>query len=222
LVSRLRRQAAVPRAVYTEWWWPPSPTVYRTVPSGYSSFENLIVPEVDPGPGGSFLWAHGFRFVGGGSGHVGLQTDGIDRRAVFIIEGGHALSGNGMGNGFSVPFTWTAGHEYALMIHTNGESSWTALVQDQATGYSATIGTILVPLDWRRLSSWSVMSTEYLGEPLPSCAGVPRSSVLFGTPTANDGRVEPERSNSRLGAGTCHMSWAEDTPFGVRHLMGGA
>ncbi|MDQ6927387.1 MAG: hypothetical protein M3159_01840 [Actinomycetota bacterium] len=216
----MRRQPPVPRAILTEWWWPPSPTVYRTVPMGYSSFENLLVPEVDPAPGSDYLWAHGFKLVEGGAGHVGFQTTGGDKRAVFLIDGGTAAAGNGNGNGSSVSFPWIAGREYALRVWTNEPGWWSALVQDQSDGREVEIGRILVPQHWRKLTSWSVMSTEYLGAPLISCDGLPRSSVLFGEPTANEGRVTPERSSHRLGEGTCDTSWVEPVGEGVRHKMG--
>jgi hypothetical protein len=194
--------------------------VYRTVPAGYSSFENLLVPEIDPGPGTAYLWAHGFRLVGGGSGHVGFQSDGGDKRAIFLIEGGRASVGNGAGNGVSLPFQWAAGREYALRVWTDEPGRWSALVQDQTDGHQVEIGQIDVPPDWRRLTSWSVMSTEYLGAPLVSCDGLPRVSVVFGAPTANDGRFTPERSHNRLGDGTCDASWVEPVGDGVRHQMG--
>jgi hypothetical protein len=216
----LRRQPPIPRAIFTEWWWPPSPTVYRTVPMGYSSFENLFVPEVDPAPGVGYLWAHGFKLVGGGAGHVGLQTDGNDRRAIFLIEGGRSAAGNGSANGSSISFPWVAGREYALRVWTDEPGWWGALVQDQTDGRAVEIGRIVVPSDWRRLTSWSVMSSEYLGAPLVSCDGLPHSSVVFGEPTANDGRVVPERSSNRLGDGTCETSWVESVGEGVRHQMG--
>jgi hypothetical protein len=220
VARRLRRQAPVPRPIFTEWWWPPSPTVYRTVPAGYSSFEHLVVPEVEPQPGAGYLWAHGFRLVGGGGGHVGLQTDGNDKRAVFIIDGGRSAVGNGSGNGSAVAFPWVAGREYALRVWTDEPGWWAALVQDQNDGREVEIGRIVVPSEWRRLSSWSVMSTEYLGAPLMSCDGVPPSSVVFGEPTANEGRFVPDRSSNRLGDGTCEASWVEPVGAGVRHRMG--
>jgi hypothetical protein len=187
---------------------------------GYSSFEHLLVPEVDPAPGSDYLWAHGFKLVQGGAGHVGFQTTGGDKRAIFLIEGGHAVAGESTGNGSSIQFPWKAGGEYALRVWTDEPGWWTAVVQDQNDGREVRIGRIQVPGDWRRLTSWSVMTTEYLGAPLVSCDGLPRSSVVFGEPTANDGRVTPERSSNRLGDGTCEMSWIEPVGEGVRHQMG--
>src|SRR5947209_1077662 len=68
LLRRRQLGAATPRAAFTEWWWPPSPTIFRTIPAGYRSFEHVVVPEVEPGPGGAYLWAHEFKLVGGEGG----------------------------------------------------------------------------------------------------------------------------------------------------------
>jgi hypothetical protein len=187
---------------------------------GYSSFENLLVPEVDPGPGSGCLWAHGFKLVEGGTGHVGFQTDGSEKRATFLIDGGSSTAGAGTGNGSTVSFPWTAGREYAFRVWTDEPGWWSAIVQDQTDGREVEIGRIVVPPHWRQLTSWSVMSTEYFGAPLVSCDGTPRASVVFGEPTANDGRVTPERASHRLGDGTCDTSWVEPILGGVRHQMG--
>ena len=46
------------------------------------------------------------------------------------------------------------------------------------------------------------------------------SSVIFGTPTANDGEASRPGAHSHLGDGTCETSHVEVRPSGVRHQMG--
>ena len=112
------------------------------------------------------------------------------------------------------------GRAYRLAVWTPGDSWWVASVSDEVGGDEHEIGRIRVPEQWHRLDTWSVMWTEYYGGPLRSCADLPYSRVVFGTPTADRGTVSPARSASRIGAGTCATSRIEPLPSGVRHEMG--
>lgn len=235
--NRLRRLSAEPRSTHTEWWWSPSPTISRTIPAGYSSFENRLVIEVDPGPGSGYLWAHRFRLVGGGGGLVGLATPaegaagGSGRVAVFAISdtppeaptgaGVGPPSSPGMGWNARIPLEWQAGREYQLQAWTDRSGSWSALVADVATGRQSVIGQMQVPPDWRGLDSWSAVSIEYHGGPLPNCDHLAPTSTVFAVPTADGGRIAPEQSQSGLGPGTCSGSRVDPVPGGVRHSMGG-
>jgi len=234
--SRLRRPPAEPRSTYTEWWWSPSPTISRTIPAGYSSFENLVTVEVDPGPGSGYVWAHQFRIVGGGGGQVGLAApaqptgNGSGRTAVFSIsntqpEGAHKpAAASGMGGAAwesRVPFEWQVDRQYMLQVWTDRAGSWSALVSDPDGGRRTAIGQTQVPPEWRGLDTWSVVSTEYHGGPVANCGHLARSSALFGVPTADGGRVIPDQSQSRLGPGNCDGSRVETVAGGVRHVMGG-
>jgi len=223
-----------PRGTYTEWWWPPSPTIARTLPRGYGDFEHVLVPEIDPGPGSTYYWAHQFGLVGGRGGYLGLQTDGhrfdgsVGKMAIFSIWDALSAEGvasgrfGGEGEGLScrVPYLWEAGHGYRLRVWTVEPGWWAASVTDEETGIETEIGFIRVPGDWRQLDTWSVMWTEYYGGPLASCADLPHSKVIFSVPTADRGSVQPDRSVHRLGEGTCDGSATEPVRGGVRHEMG--
>jgi len=192
------------------------------------------VPEIDPGPGSMYYWAHQFGLVGGKGGYLGLQTDGLSSRgnegkiALFSIwdavsaEGQAASRFSGEGEGWTcrVPYAWEAGRGYRLRVWTLEPGWWAASVRDEVTAVETEIGFIRVPGDWRQLDTWSVMWTEYYGRPLTSCADLPHSKVIFSTPTAADGTVEPERSVNRLGDGTCDGSTTEPVRGGVRHEIG--
>jgi hypothetical protein len=217
-MRRQRESPATPCSTYTEWWWPPSPTIFRTMSGGYRSFEHVIVPEVDPGPRAAYLWAHEFSFLGGDRGYLGLQAetegggDGAERTAVFSIQGAQTCR---------IPYPWQVGRAYEMQVWTDAGGWWSAAVRE-GDGPHAVIGRIQAPGEWRRLASTSVMSTEYRGGPLARCADLPPSRVTFSVPTADGGTVSPVRHESRLGAGTCRGSSVEVTPDGVRHVMGGA
>jgi len=126
------------------------------------------------------------------------------------------------GEGFScrIPYLWEAGRGYRLRVWAVEPGWWGASVRDEVTGAETEIGFIQVPRGWRQLDRWSVMWTEYYGDPLASCADLPHSRVVFFAPRAEDGTVEPERMVSRLGDGTCNSSHTEPVGGGVRHEMG--
>ncbi len=214
-MRRQRESPVAPRATYTEWWWPPSPTIYRTMPGGYRSFEHVLVVEVEPGPGAAYVWAHDFSLLGGDGGHLGLEVGmgggSDDRTAVFSIRGADVCR---------IPYRWQGGRAYDLQLWTDGGGWWSAGVGDDA-GAESLIGRIQVPAEWRRLAGTSVMSTQYRGGPLARCAELPLSRVTFWPPTADDGTVHPVRHETRLGPGTCPGSIVEVTRDGVRHVMGG-
>ncbi len=232
--KKLRRPQATPRGTYTEWFWPPSTSFARTLLAGYWSFEHVLVPETDPGPDATYFWAHQFRMIGGAGGYIGLQTQGglgdgrLGKIAIFSVwdaeeaEGPGAVPFSGEGTGWScrIPYAWKAGQAYALRVSTGGEGWWTGQVRDEQTGQVSDLGGIRVPHHWRQLDSWSVMWTEYYGQPLSDCRDLAYSSVVFGTPTANDGEVKPAGSHSHLGDGTCETSRIEALADGVRHQMG--
>jgi hypothetical protein len=148
--------------------------------------------------------------------------------AIFSIwdavsaEGAATGRFGGEGEGWScrVPYLWEAGRGYRLRVWTVEPGWWAAWVRDEVTDVETEIGFIRVPGDWRQLDTWSVMWTEYYGGPLASCSDLPHSKVVFGTPTADDGAVEPERTVNRLGDGTCDSSAIEHVRSGVRHEMG--
>lgn len=231
---RLARRP-LPRGTYSDWFWPPSPTIGRTITLGYSRFEHQLMVEVDPGPAAGYFWAHQFRFAGGQGGYVGLQSRGdradgsIGKLAIFSIwdavgaTGSGAVRFGGEGSGWScrIPYDWQAGQVYRLAVGADDDAPgwWEASVTDEATSVTQVIGRIQVPPDWRRLESWSVMWTEYFAPTLTSCAGLAHSRVVFGTPVA-DGSVLPHHHDDRIGDGTCEGSRVESVSGGVRHEMG--
>ena len=232
--KKMRRGQATPRGTYTEWFWPPSTSFARTLLAGYRSFEHVLVPEVDPGPDATYFWAHQFRMIGGEGGYLGLQTNGyradgsVGKMAIFSIwdaedaEGPGVVRFGGEGTGLScrVPYPWQPGRAYGLKVFTPGGGWWAAKVRDELTGEITELGGIRVPQQWRQLDSWSVMWTEYYGQPLGTCHDLAYSSVIFGTPSANDGEAKPAGSHSHLGEGTCETSQVDALADGVRHQMG--
>ena len=228
------RRPAVPKGTYTEWRWPPSTSFARTLLAGYNSFEHVLVPEIDPGPDSTYFWAHQFRLIGGEGGYLGLQTKGnrvdgsLGKMAIFSIWNALEAAGpgttrfTGEGDGWScrIPYQWQPGQAYGLKVSALGGGWWEAKVRDEATGEVSLIGGIRVPEHWRNLDSWSVMWTEYYGPTLNQCSDLPHSSVIFGTPLANDGEARPAGSHSHFGDGTCETSHIQAVPHGVRHQMG--
>lgn len=228
------RRPASPQGTYTEWRWPPSTSFARTLLAGYRSFEHVLIPEVDPGPDSMYFWAHQFRLIGGEGGYLGLQTKGnradgsLGKMAIFSIwdaleaagPGTTRFSGEGEGWSCRIPYMWQPGRAYAFKVASIGGNWWEAKVRDEATGVISQIGGIRVPEHWRLLDSWSIMWTEYYGPPLERCSDLAYSSVIFGTPLANDGEAKPAGSHSHLGEGTCATSDIQTVAQGVRHQMG--
>ena len=230
---RFRQRPVTPRGTYTEWWWPSSPASPSGTTGGYRAFEHALVPEVDPGPDAPYFWAHQFQLVGGEGGYLGLQTKGhradgtVGKMAIFSVwsasaaEGRGAVPFSGEGTGWScrIPYPWAAGRTYRLRLWSQGGGWWAASVLDELIGAEDGVGRIRVPAEWGLLASWSVMWTEYYGGPLARCADLPHSKVLFKTPMADDDAL-PERTENRLGPGTCNRSSVEALAEGARHQMG--
>ncbi len=181
-----------------------------------------------------YFWAHQFRLIGGEGGYLGLQTKGnrvdgsLGKMAIFSIwnaleaagPGTTRFSGEGEGWSCRIPYAWQPGRAYALKVSAIGGNWWEAKVRDEVTGEISQIGGIRVPEHWRLLDSWSVMWTEYYGPQLDRCSDLAYSSVIFGTPLANEGEVKPAGSHSHLGEGTCATSDVQTVAGGVRHQMG--
>jgi len=232
--KKMRRPQATPRGTYTEWFWPPSTSFARTLLAGYSSFEHVLVPEIDPGPDATYFWAHQFRMIAGNGGYIGLQTKGnladgsLGKMAIFSVwdaeeaEGPGVVPFSGEGSGWScrIPYQWQAGRAYAMRVSTPGGGWWSGQIRDEQTGKVSDLGGIRVPEHWRQLDSWSVMWTEYYGPPLSACRDLAHSSVIFVTPTANGGGAKPAGSHHRLGDGNCQTSRVDPVAGGVRHQMG--
>lgn len=206
---RFRQARPTPRSVHTEWSWPPSPTVSRTLPAGYRSYEQVILPEVDPGPQSTYTWSHRFTLIEGASGYVGLDIDGTGKHAVFGLADQRA----------GVPYGWVAGGRYAVRIAAEERTRWVSSVRDLATGIEMVIARMEVPPEWRWLGSPSWSSTEYSGDPLVSCDQLTYASAVFWAPIADDGSV-PGLSQSRIGPGSCDGSRFDSFPDGVRHEIG--
>ncbi len=233
-MRRRPSSGGMPRDTCTEWWWAPSPTIFRTIPAGYSDFEHVVLPEFDPGQEAHFLFVHEFKLVGGDEGGLGLRTRSdldadLHRIAVFSIrnavggEDGDTGSARQDGSGWScrIPYPWEAGRPYGMRVWTDERAWWSAAVRDQTTGQETVIGRIRVPDDWRRLASWSVTATRYQGDPLAHCDHLPECQVAYREPTADQGKVKPVRHENHLGPGSCGTSRIGDVENGVRHSMGG-
>lgn len=234
MIRKLRRAPLTPCGTYTEWFWPPSTSFARTLLAGYKSFEHVVVPEVDPGPESTYFWAHQFRMIGGSGGYIGLQTKGdlangtFAKMAIFSLwdaeeaEGSNVVpfSGEGIGWSCRIAYPWQAGRAYAMRVAFSGDGWWRGQVRDEETTKVSELGMIRVPEQWRQLDSWSVMWTEYYGPPLSRCSDLAHSSVVFSTPTADDGEVSPAGAHHRVGEGTCETSRIQPVAEGVRHEMG--
>ncbi|HEX2042610.1 MAG TPA: hypothetical protein VHF24_08225 [Acidimicrobiales bacterium] len=222
-----------PQGTYTDWFWPPPPVGADGL-TGYSSFEHSLTVEVDPGPQASYFYAHQFTLVGGAGGYLGLQTRGRadgtwGRIAIFSIWDAVAARGpapvrfTGEGEGWTcrIMYPWQGGRPYRMHLRTRARAWWVASVADAVTGNETEIGWIQVPHRWQRLDGWSVMWTEWYGGPLARCADLPHSSVVFHTPSADDGRVRPDRASDHLDTGaSCDNSRVERLENGSRQEMG--
>lgn len=232
---RRRPSTATPRDTHTEWWWPPSPTIYRTTQAGFVSFEHVVLPEIDPGPQRPVVMAHEFKLSGGDGGSFGLETaagvgEGAAVKSAFFSIAGALGSDNGSSDtGIDgspewtcrIAYQWEAGRSYGMRLWTDEPGWWSAAVADLAAGLDHLIGRIHVPPTWRQLAGWSVMSTRHRGGPVGRCDDLAMCRVAFKEPTANEGQIRPVRHENHLGPGTCENSRVDDVRGGVRHEIGG-
>ncbi len=235
MVRRRSSTTATPRDVHTEWWWPPSPTIFRTTQAGFASFEHIVLPEIDPGPQTSVAMFHEFKLAGGDGGFFGLETGGdgvspgVAKFAAFSIvnavgaDNGRAEPGTGDGPAWTcrIALPWDAGRSYGMRLWSDEPGWWSAAVTDLGAGQEHVIGRIRVPDGWRQLAGWSVMSTRYRDATVGRCDDLAECRVAFREPTANEGRIQPVRHENHLGPGTCENSRVADVRGGVRHEIGG-
>ena len=232
---RLLKPRPIPRGPYSEWWWPDPPVSGGR--RGWSTFEHLLVPEIDPGPDSTYFWAHQFQCVDGAGGYVGLQTRGnradgsVGKIAIFSLwdatggagPGAVRFSGEGTGWSTRVAWPWSAGRTYRLRLEVGEETPegawWSAWVSDMESGEEDRIGDLRARPGWGRLGTWSVMWTEYYGQPLRRCSDLPHVSATFSVPRA-DGDVLPARAHHRVGDGTCDTTRITEVPDAVRQEMG--
>ncbi len=225
-----------PRGPYTEWFWPTPPATDGR--RGFKEFEHTLTPEIDPGPDATYFWAHQFGLEGGEGGYLGLQTKGnrvdgsLGKLAIFSLWDATGADGpactrfSGEGTGWSarIPYLWTAGRPYRFRLavdYVTPEGTWwTASVTDLDAGVESHIGRLRAAPGWGGLRPWSVMWTEYYGQPLRRCTDLAAASAVFGTPTA-DGSTTPTRTSSHIGEGTCDTTRITSLDHGVRHEMGG-
>ncbi len=142
------------------------------------------------------------------------------REALQAVGEHPAITTDAGATTFRVPLASSGGPEYELRVWTEREGWWSAAVSGHPAGQETVIGRVLVPDHWRRLGSVSTTRTEYRGSPLQRCDDLRACSVLYRMPTADGGRVQPERHESRVGPGTCEGSQVEAVAGGVRHVMG--
>ncbi len=224
-----------PRAPYTEWFWPEPPTTAGR--QGFTRIEHTVTPEIDPGPNATYFWAHQFGLVGGEGGYLGLQTKGnradgsLGKLAIFSLwdatgaDGTGCVRFSGEGTGWSarIPYLWTEGTTYRLRVEcddiTPAGDWWTASVVDVDAGVESHVGRLRAAPGWAGLRPWSVMWTEYYGQPLRHCTDLAPVSAVFGRPRA-DHDVTPVRTSSHIGDGTCDTTRITSLDHGVRHEMG--
>ncbi len=177
-----------------------------------------------------YFWSHQFNFMSppaGGGAYFGIQ--GINK-AVFSVfawpspevspnckvihsgfDGGAVSDG---GTSCLIDYTITPGHTYHLEVTDTGHNAngivWQATVKDVASGQTAVIANINVPLSWGELSPNSVVWSEYFranSTPLSACTQVPFSNVTFSNFSANKGQYTAPLSHFD------HISQNDCTPY---------
>ncbi|GAU71628.1 hypothetical protein SSP35_60_00020 [Streptomyces sp. NBRC 110611] len=181
-------------------------------PGGYSDFETSITITRDPGYNGRTYWAHQFGFSGSEEpGYVGLQSrDGYEKFINFSIWGAASWSNvqsgtrcrkfdhEGSGVQCDARYVWREGVTYRIKISRSSANSWRAAITDTRTGKTTDVATIVLPQDRGGLSTLGEWVENFAqGSDQPStCEDVPAATVVFGQPTASQGRVRPIRSSS--------------------------
>lgn len=148
-----------------------------------------------------------------------------DARAALQAEGG------GQWMTIHAKYDWVACHTYNLRVakdHTDDTGVWYgAWIRDKDTDVVTWLGSILVSSDYGRISRFSTMYTTRIDNAnLPesavtTCADPEPESVIFGTPTGNDGQVLPlPPQNNFATPGRCPTSRFTELSNGIRHEIG--
>ncbi len=233
--------AATPQGTYTNWYWEPPDTGYRSL------VHSLKIEAVTPDA--PYFWSHQFQLVNGDVGYIGLQSNGnrvdgtVGKTAVFsVFKSGIAASPkvspklcevkqNGFdgydiaGSSCRTAYEWTIGHKYTMWTKIsqveNDGTWWDGLIKDENTGLVTFLGRIKVPPTWRGMGAWSVMWTEYFGEKPKVCTELSYSRVRFYKPTANRGTVQPSRTSNEFSKPVdCTNSRITNTKNGTIQEMG--
>lgn len=223
-----------PTGTYTDWHWPVPP------PGGSDHFAHTLTIENYPENNTGYFWAHQFGFLGGDGGYIGLQTQGprpdgtTGKVAIFSIwkavsgeSDGIARPFSGEGEGYQtiIPYEWAPGRRYNLNIMyidtTNTQHRWAAWVYDEAADKSTLIGLIGVPLNWNKLSNFSIMWTErYSGPQINKCDDVGYARASFTDPVVDFVKSPESHFNHLAQPASCPNSNITDITDGVRQEMG--
>jgi hypothetical protein len=177
--------------IYSYWNWSGS--------GFWNVDQNLRIDRKAP----ATYWAEMVNFSGGGSGYLGLQTNGTrfdgsnGDTAIFSIWNASGsrgpscgrFAGEGTGLSCRIPYSPAEGNMYRLRIWRLEADSvgqwWGAWVKSQASGIERYIGSIRAPLGVTSIRD-TMNFVEYFGSQVP-CNRVPISRVLWTQPAANSG-----------------------------------
>ena len=123
-------------------------------------------------------------------------------------------------------YDWQACRAYRFRVtreeaESTGGRWYAARILDTETGVETLIGRILTPEAWGRLAAPIRSWTNRIGwSPLTTCDSPEAAAAIFGTPTANDGALEPTAKMHRFGAPLCGTSRFTDFTNAVRQEVG--
>ncbi|QIS13970.1 DUF3472 domain-containing protein [Nocardia arthritidis] len=181
------------------------------VPGGFDDMTFSITVTREPGSNGKTYWAHQWGYTGTtDGGYIGLQSrDGNDKALNFSIWGAtswrdsagatcNLFGHEGSGVQCWINYAWQQGVTYQITLAKSGTDGWTASITNTRTRENSTVATIVVPPSYgglAGLSEWVENFAQGAQQP-PSCSAVPAATAVYGTPTANGGKVTPTSSNS--------------------------
>ena len=158
-------------------WRQPAPDGLDGVGSWMAVANNPVATASQLRP--QYLYGHYFGFAASPTvGVLGLATEPSGRFAVFSVPGA-----GGAPQIAAVPFDWSAGHAYFLLVYQVAPGTLGAWVYDNSAGTWTGIGLLTVPGAWGKLGASSVTGAGWYGATAASCSAYPRAEVVVYPPT---------------------------------------
>jgi hypothetical protein len=197
---------------------------FPSTPNGYSNIKTTITVTEEPGNGGNTFWASQWGYAHSGEGgYIGLQQrSGTAKYLNFSIWGASSwqelgpgsycryFSHEGLGVQCDIPYGWTTGVTYQMMVERTAAMSWRASITDLHSDSTTPVAIINLPDDRGGISSLGQWVENFSPE-LPSCEAVPPAVATFGRPTANHNTVASVSSSYGTYGNCAHIAHATCT-----------
>ena len=230
----------------TDWTWP---TAMTSLEWELMVEREIVRPTSSSPPTSGYYYAHQFSFQGGNPGVLGIQAEGgydeePGQRFVFTkiatfwlsaldaelgeISGPDARIGTDTAAGIEyltihARFEWEACRTYRFRFaphstEADGSTWYGAWIVDVDAGDETFLGRMLLPATAGQLSPLTISRT--MGIDFGNGCEIAHGSVLYGTPTADDGALMPLGNNRFAALLGCPSSRFTTFEGAMRHELG--